>query len=112
MNDIPVNQPVDKPCPEDIVSVRFVLPGSIVKQSEQQIEICSCAGSVICVPQSMLKSVERRPVHSQTADQAEYVALETSLSRDCARLLRSLVAEVSRLTHEVVELQEQAKGGS
>ena len=101
------NHPTDKPSSDDILPIRFLLPGSMVKQSEHQIEIHSCAGGVISIPRSVLKVVEHPQGQSSTGP--HYVSLATTLPRGAALLFQSLAAEIIRLTREVNDLRGESK---
>lgn len=93
-----------QPAPDDEIMVRYMLPSRLVTEIESGLMIRTCQGGVVTVPRSVLaKSNETEKVGSD--DLSPGVLIEIQTKRAVAELLGSLIAEISRLTFEINELQ-------
>lgn len=100
---------VASPSPEDVISVRYSLPGRLVAKTNQGVEIRTCKGGIIAIPQSLVTATEQPLATKQigstarpwTGEGSQSVVLEVQVRRDVGRLFGSLVTEIARLTHEL-----------
>lgn len=112
MTDKPVRRTVARPAPDDLVRVRYVLPSSMVTKMADGVEVHTCKGGKVAIPQSVLAATEPDSTSKKSTEPSSYVVIEALVRRDIGRLLGSLVAEVTRLTREVNELEKKSLGTS
>jgi hypothetical protein len=108
---------IPKPSPDDLINVRYVLPGIILAKTEHGVEIRTCKGGIISVPKSLVSTTElpsnqmaARGLKSWTGEGVRSVVLEARVRRDVGRLLGSLISEVARLTGEHRHLSRRDAG--
>jgi hypothetical protein len=92
--------------PHDVVRLHYALPRMMVEATDEGVEIRTCRGGRIAVPQSLLTT----PVSISTDGEASsHILLQARVPRDVRRLVGSLAQEIVRLTREVIELEEAAR---
>jgi hypothetical protein len=85
----PHTHPTRKPSPSDLVLLRFSLPAKMATATPSEVLIRTCAESVIRIPRTLLKS-----------ESADHFLFEARVPRDVAATVRSIYAELFRLTRE------------
>ena len=111
MADKPVRRIVAKPAADDVVDVRYVLPGAIATKTADGVEVRTCMGGKIAIPQSILATAEPSSTGKGEGKSSNHMVIEAQVRRDFRSLIGSLVAEVTRLTREVNRLEGQSGEG-
>ena len=85
---MPHASPIQRP-PDSLVTVRFSVHADKVTKADDEVLIRTCAGGVIRVPETLLKE----------SDEAGQMVFEARLPSDVAIAVRSICAELFRLTY-------------
>ena len=86
---MPHASPIQKPPAGDLVTLRFSVHADKVTQASDEVFIRTCAEGVIRVPKTLMKESE----------ESGYVVFEARVPSDVAAAVRSICAELFRLTY-------------
>jgi hypothetical protein len=84
--------PTKKPSPTDLVLLRFAVPSKMATSTSSEVFIRTCAESVIRIPKTLLKT-------DPPNKKSNHILFEARVPRDVAAVVRSIYAELFRLTH-------------
>jgi hypothetical protein len=85
--------PIQGPQPDDLVTLRFSVHSEKVTSTTSEVFIRTCGEGVIRVPKTLMKQEE----------ESGHVIFEARVPRDVAAAVRSICAELFRLTYSHAE---------
>lgn len=85
---MPHAHPIAMPSPDDLVTVRFSVPSTMVTPAGSDVFIRTYTGGVIRIPDTLVKE----------SGESDHVIFEARIPSDVAAAVRSICAELFRVT--------------